>query len=213
MFRYDKNAVESNKTKVFVVGLGCFWGVEAKFGSLSGVVRTSCGYAGGSEDNPTYRDIKDHTEVVRVEYDPNTIAYRDLVLHAMEFHSLESVNRKRQYDNIIFYNGQREKEVLYDAIKSRGHEVENVETRLEPLESYYYAEDYHQKYKLRSRNSLKNQFVNLYDEKGFRHSSLATKMNAFVSGELTESEFSVPDEIDMEEDIFDRIAGHFIALS
>lgn len=213
MFEYDKDALDSDETEVFVVGLGCFWGIEAKFGSLDGVVRTSCGYAGGSEDNPTYKNIKDHTEVVRVEYDPEAVDYRDLVLHAMNLHSPKSVNRKRQYDNIIFYNNQTEEDILYDVIESEGYEVEDVETRLESLGSYYYAEDYHQKYKLRSRRSLENQFTKSYNEKEFRHSSLATKMNAFVSGELTESDFSVPDEIDLERDIFDRIADKFIILA
>lgn len=56
-------------------GMGCFWGVEALFGVTPGVIRTKCGYQGGTSTNPTYRNIGDHTEAVELEYDPKAINY------------------------------------------------------------------------------------------------------------------------------------------
>lgn len=209
MFEYDKDALDSDEADEFVVGLGCFWGIEAKFGSVEGVVRSSCGYSGGSKNNPKYRSIKDHTETVRVEYDPEIITYNELVHIGINAHNPRSKNRKRQYDNVIFYKNEKQKEIVKDAFRNEGYSVANIETRIEKLDKYYYAEDYHQKYKLRSRRSLEDQFTNVYNEQQFRNSALATKMNSVVAGELKKSEFSVPDEFDMEEDIFDRIAKRF----
>lgn len=56
--------------------MGCFWGVEALFGSTKGVIRTKCGYAGGQSKNPTYYHLGDHTEAVEMDYDPSLVDYR-----------------------------------------------------------------------------------------------------------------------------------------
>jgi peptide methionine sulfoxide reductase msrA/msrB len=118
-------------------------------------------------------------------------------------------NRKTQYDNVIFYRNQAQKKILSDIFQNKGYEMSDVETRIEKLNTYYYAEDYHQKYKLRNHKSLENQFTEFYDAKQFRDSSLATKMNSLVDGKLEQSDFSIPDEIEFEENIFDRIVRNF----
>lgn len=209
MFEYDKESLDARDTEVFVVGLGCFWGVEAKFGSINGVVRTSCGYSGGSKNNPSYENIKDHTETVRVEYDPSVTSYRELVDFAINMHNPDSKNRKRQYDNVIFYRNTEEKNNLKEVLNDRGYSPESVRTRLEELGDYYFAEDYHQKYRLRSRRTLEQQFMHDYTDEEFRDSALATKMNAVVAGDLSQSEFSVPDELNLTDDLFKRIIERF----
>lgn len=209
MFEYDKKSLSSEETDVFVVGLGCFWGVESKFGSIDGVVRTSCGYSGGTEENPTYENIKDHTETVRVEYDNSKVSYKELVNVAISTHNLKTPNRKRQYDNVIFYNTDKQKETVEQTVEENGYSIDEVETRIEKRGSYYYAEDYHQKYRLRSRRSLEQQFTDKYTETQFRDSALATKINSLVAGDLSREEFSIPSEFEMTDDIFDRIIGRF----
>lgn len=209
MFEYDEKALSSAKTEEFVVGLGCFWGVETKFGSLDGVIRTSCGYCGGERSNPTYRNIKDHTETVRVEYDPNITNYRELAQKAISMHNPKSKNRKTQYDNVIFYKNQKEKNILSDIFQEKGYDMSDLETRIEKLSTYYYAEDYHQKYNLKNHRSLENQFTEVYDEEEIRDSSLATKINSVVDGKLDQSDLSISDEIEFDQSIFDRIIRNF----
>lgn len=209
MFEYDKKSLDSEKTDIFIVGLGCFWGIESKFGSLDGVVRTSCGYSGGTEKNPTYKNIKDHTETVRIEYDSSTISYRELAKIAIDSHNIKIPNRNRQYDNVIFYTTNEEKNTLRDLVDKEGYSLEEIGTRIEQKGQYYYAEDYHQKYRLRSRRILENQFTEEYTEEQFRDSALATKMNSIAGGDLSKEEFSIPSELNLSDDIFRRITEKF----
>ena len=69
----DDAAPPSSATDTATFGLGCFWGPDARFGAMEGVVRTRVGYAGGTTPEPTYHDLGDHTEAVQVEYDPTVI--------------------------------------------------------------------------------------------------------------------------------------------
>lgn len=210
MFEYDKNAKDSKETHNYTVGLGCFWGVEAEFGSIDGVVRTSCGYAGGSEPNPTYSSIKDHTEVVQVEYDNDVISYRELVEKSVDMNILSTRNSgKKQYDNIIFYTNQSEYDTIKSVIKENGYNIQDIEARIEQLGDYYLAEDYHQKYNLRSNRVLEENFLSQYTETEIRKSALATKLNAFASGNLTEEELPDLGDFDLSGGIYDKIARRF----
>jgi peptide-methionine (S)-S-oxide reductase len=210
MFNYDKNAKNSEETRNFTVGLGCFWGVEAKFASMEGVVRTSCGYAGGSEPNPSYSSIKDHTEVVQVEYDSDVTSYRKLVEKSIEINSPSTGNRgKKQYDNIIFYTNPSEYEIIKIVIRENGYDVQDIETRIEKLGDYYPAEDYHQKYNLRSNRVLEENFLSEYTEEEIRRSALATKVNAFASGNITKEELPDLEDFDLSSSIYDKIARRF----
>ena len=65
-----------NRKSEAIFGLQCFWGSEAKFGALNGVISTSVGYTGGSTPNPTYKNLSDHTEVVKIEFDSQLISFK-----------------------------------------------------------------------------------------------------------------------------------------
>ena len=67
---YDERAVDGEDTETATFGLGCFWGPDARFGAMDGVIRTRAGYAGGTKRDPSYHSLGDHTEVVHVEFDP-----------------------------------------------------------------------------------------------------------------------------------------------
>ena len=69
----DAEALAPAETEAATFGMGCFWGRDARFGAIPGVVRTRVGYAGGTEPEPSYYSLGDHTEVVQVEYDPDAL--------------------------------------------------------------------------------------------------------------------------------------------
>lgn len=130
--------------------LACFWKPDAQFGCCKGVTRTRVGYAGGTGPAPNYPSVGDHTETIEVEYDPNTISYEELLKLFWKFHNPCSC-QKRQYKSAIFYTSELQKAL---ALKSKEHYEKdneaNVTTDVLPLNVFHEAEEYHQKYFLRT---------------------------------------------------------------
>jgi peptide-methionine (S)-S-oxide reductase len=141
-----------------VFGAGCFWGVQASFDQIDGVVGTEVGYSGGHTVNPTYHqvcsDTTGHAEVVRVLFDPDVISYSQLLDHFFSIHDPTTPNRQgpdigSQYRSIIFYFSP-EQEGIAKEVKNRWDRSEHltrpVVTEIVPAMSFYRAEEYHQKY-------------------------------------------------------------------
>ena len=139
-------------------GAGCFWGVEAAFRKLPGVVSTSVGYMGGHFENPCYLDvcarITGHAEVVQIDYDPILIRYEDLLNTCWAIHDPTSLNRQgpdrgEQYRSVIFYHSPAQataaRKAKFDLEQSRRYEKPIV-TAIEPASKYWLAEEYHQQY-------------------------------------------------------------------
>lgn len=137
---------------------GCFWGVEATFRELPGVVSTAVGYIGGKTENPTYRQVcshaTGHAEAVEVTYDPAKVSYDDLLNVFWENHDPTQMNRQGpdigdQYRSEIFFNNA-EQEAAAKASKERlqqsGRFRRPIVTAINPAETFYMAEDYHQQY-------------------------------------------------------------------
>jgi peptide-methionine (S)-S-oxide reductase len=137
-------------------GAGCFWGVEAAFRQLEGVTKTEVGYEGGALENPTYEDVCSHTtghaEVVEVTYDPERISYEQLLDVFWAKHNPTQLNRQGwdvgdQYRSVIFFHDTEQQEI---AAQSKAHEQDRhrkpVVTLVEPAQTFYPAEDYHQQY-------------------------------------------------------------------
>jgi peptide-methionine (S)-S-oxide reductase len=145
---------------VMVIGLGCFWGEEKTFWEVPGVWSTSVGYAGGVTPNPTYEEVctgrTGHAEVVRVIFDPAKVTYADLLKVFWENHDptqgmRQGNDRGTQYRSIILTTTpeqQAEAEASRDAyqLKMTAAGYGEITTSILPLETYYYAEDYHQQY-------------------------------------------------------------------
>ena len=137
-------------------GAGCFWGVEAAFRQVKGVLSTTVGYSGGHFPNPTYKDVcsdrTGHAEVVQVEYDLAEVSYDQLLNIFWENHDPTTLNRQGpdvgdNYRSAIFYHSDRQKEL---AEKSKAEQQKNykdsVITQIAPASTFYKAEEYHQKY-------------------------------------------------------------------
>jgi peptide-methionine (S)-S-oxide reductase len=137
-------------------GAGCFWGVEAAFRQLEGVSATRVGYSGGHTENPTYEDVcshgTGHAEVVEVTYDPERVSYEQLLDTFWAKHDPTQLNRQGwdigdQYRSAIFVHDEEQQEA---AVRSKAQEQtrhrQPVVTQIEPAQTFYEAEDYHQQY-------------------------------------------------------------------
>jgi peptide-methionine (S)-S-oxide reductase len=137
---------------------GCFWGVEATFRALPGVLSTRVGYIGGHTENPTYQDVctdrTGHAEAVEVDYDPTKVAYGDLLKIFWENHDPTQLNRQgpdwgTQYRSAIFFH-DHEQQVEAQASKNsleQSHRFSKpVVTQIVPAPNFFPAEDYHQQY-------------------------------------------------------------------
>lgn len=137
---------------------GCFWGVEATFRQLPGVLSTRVGYIGGRTKNPTYKDVctdgTGHAEAVEVQYDPAKISYDELLNVFWENHDPTTLNRQgpdwgTQYRSAIFFHTP-EQEHLAKASKvawdASGQFRNKIVTQIVPATDFCEAEDYHQQY-------------------------------------------------------------------
>jgi peptide-methionine (S)-S-oxide reductase len=137
---------------------GCFWGVEAAFRSVPGVISTRVGYTGGSLDRPTYKDVctdrTGHAEAVEVAYDPARVTYEELLKVFWQTHDPTTLNRQgpdvgQQYRSAVFYHSP-EQEAIARASKAqldRSREYARpVVTQIVPAGVFWEAEEYHQQY-------------------------------------------------------------------
>ena len=141
-------------------GCGCFWGAEKCFWKLPGVITTSVGYAGGEKNNPTYHEvcsgITGHAEVVKVVWDVNKIDISDLLKMFWECHNPTQKNRQgndigTQYRSTIFYKNKNFKDIINSSKEAYQKELNDhnfglIETEIKMIDTYYYAEEYHQQY-------------------------------------------------------------------
>ena len=178
---YDRKAPTATETATF--GLGCFWGPDARFGALDGVIRTRVGYAGGTTPDPTYDRIGDHTEVVQVEYDPDRLSFTDLLAVAFDEHTPRRQSRKRQYQSILFTGNDDQRAQLDAFLADSEYDRDRIETRLERLSAFHLAEPYHQTFNLGGRRWATEPFEKAgYSDEEIRESPAAAKLNAHLAG-------------------------------
>jgi len=137
---------------------GCFWGVEATFRQLPGVISTRVGYTGGQLPNPTYKDVctdrTGHAEAVEVEYDRAKVSYEQLLNVFWENHDPTQLNRQgpdwgTQYRSAIFFHTPEQESVANaskEVLGKSGRFSKPIVTRIVPATTFYEAEDYHQQY-------------------------------------------------------------------
>lgn len=137
---------------------GCFWGVEATFRSVKGVVSTSVGYTGGWTENPTYEmvctDKTGHAEAVEVVFDPQVVNYEDLLNVFWECHDPTQKNRQgpdvgTQYRSAIFYHSPEQEQAARrskEQLEKSGKYKRPIVTEIVPASMFWRAEEYHQQY-------------------------------------------------------------------
>ncbi|HEV7814518.1 MAG TPA: peptide-methionine (S)-S-oxide reductase MsrA [Janthinobacterium sp.] len=146
----------NGKTEVAVLGGGCFWCTEAVYREVKGVTKAESGYTGGQQADPTYEQVcagnTGHAEVVRLEFDPAVISYRDLLEIFFTIHDPTTLNRQgndvgTQYRSVIYHQSPEQEATARQVIgEMAGVWDAPIVTRLEPAQTYYKAEEYHQDY-------------------------------------------------------------------
>lgn len=181
----EKKLLQDRRLKTATFGMGCFWGPEARFGSLPGVMRTRVGYAGGTVPNPTYRQMGDHTETVQIEFDPAILAYEDVLRNFWRNHYPNRDEYKgRQYISLLRVHDS-EQEAAATRVKAEMEEElgEAIETEIAPFTDFTRAEERHQKYYLKRYPKTLDQLGALYEDLQFLEGSvLAARLNGFVKG-------------------------------
>lgn len=139
-------------------GAGCFWGVQAAFDRIKGVVCTQVGYMGGWTENPTYEDVctnrTGHAEVVDLRYDPERVSYEQLLEAFWNMHDPTTPNRQgpdvgMQYRSVVFYHDEEQRraaEAMKERLTKSGRFTRPVVTEIVPAKPFWRAEEYHQKY-------------------------------------------------------------------
>lgn len=146
-------------TEKATFGAGCFWGVEAAFARIPGVTATAVGYEGGSLERPTYKDVctdlTGHAEVVELDFDPAQVSFEQLLDAFFSLHDPTTLNRQgpdwgTQYRSAIFFHSQAQQFAAEAKIRELTEEgrfkPKRIVTKVEPAQTFWRAEDYHQKY-------------------------------------------------------------------
>lgn len=145
-------------TEKATFGAGCFWGVEARFNELIGVLDTAAGYEGGDLEHPTYQQVctdrTGHAEVVQVTFDPSRLSYEALLDAFFALHDPTQVNRQgpdrgTQYRSVIFAHNEEqaaEARAKIAELNASGTYRQPIATRVEPARTFWRAEEYHQRY-------------------------------------------------------------------
>jgi peptide-methionine (S)-S-oxide reductase len=139
-------------------GAGCFWGVEARFAAMPGVLDTAAGYEGGDLEHPTYKEVctdrTGHAEVVDVTFDPSRLSYDTLLDAFFSMHDPTQVNRQgpdwgSQYRSVIFTHSDEQAKVAKGKIaelNASGAYRHPIATKVEPASTFWKAEEYHPRY-------------------------------------------------------------------
>ena len=148
----------SKSTETATLGGGCFWCLEAVFDELQGVTDVVSGYAGGSGANPSYQAVcsglTGHAEVIQVKFNPDEIAFADILRVFFAIHDPTTLNRQgadrgTQYRSVIFWHDETQKAVAAEVIEQlEAADIWDAPlvTELAPLTEFYPAEAYHQEY-------------------------------------------------------------------
>jgi len=152
----EKSTGTETKVQTATFGGGCFWCGEAVFQRIPGVKSVVSGYAGGTKENPTYKEVCNgdtgHAEVIQIKFDPAVLSFEKILEVFFEEHDPTTLNRQghdvgTQYRSIILYSDDDQKKVAEKAkADAQKNHKDPIVTQVVPLKKFYPAEDYHQNY-------------------------------------------------------------------
>jgi len=142
-----------NYKKAYIAG-GCFWGMEDLFRNRKGIIDTEVGYQGGENDNPTYENHPGHAEGIELTYDPSLTSFKEILDYFFRIHNPTTIDRQgndrgSSYRSTIFIQNKEEQEIAKEIIKivnESGKWEAPIVTTLEPFDTFWPAESYHQDY-------------------------------------------------------------------
>ena len=157
---------DDDKLEILYIGMGCFWGAERKFWSISGVHTTAVGYGAGLTPNPSYEEVcsgqTGHNELVMVVYDPMIVSTNELLKVFFESHNPTQGMRQgndigTQYRSGLYFTNDAQKEAIEHAKETYEKALSEsnlglVTTEIEAATDFYYAEEYHQQYLAKNPN-------------------------------------------------------------
>lgn len=150
--------MSSLSTQKATFAAGCFWGVESVFKQIPGVISTRVGYTGGHTENPNYAEVctdkTGHAEAIEIVFDPNRVAYAELLTVFWQNHDPTTLNRQgpdtgTQYRSAIFYHDAEQAKIAQDskrALEKARQFARPIVTEIKPATIFYPAEEYHQNY-------------------------------------------------------------------
>lgn len=148
--------------KRIILGGGCFWGVEEFFSRVNGIINTEVGYANGRTENPTYEDVcygnTYFAEVCLIDYDEDIISLEEILNKFWSIIDPTTLNRQgndigSQYRTGIYYIDKADEEIILKNLDNlQKRYIKKIVTEIKPLENYYKAEEYHQKYLKKNPN-------------------------------------------------------------
>ncbi|AXG75293.1 peptide-methionine (S)-S-oxide reductase [Flavobacterium arcticum] len=156
--------MDSTKTEIAIFAGGCFWCTEAFFTDLKGVDKVVSGYIGGKTENPTYKEVcsgySGHAEAIKITFDPDDVAYEDLLEIFFSTHDPTTLNRQgadvgTQYRSEIFYTTETQKASAENFIKLLTEQDifgKKIVTKVSKASTFYPAEDNHQDYYAQNQN-------------------------------------------------------------
>ena len=185
---------------IYLAG-GCFWGVEGYFKRIEGVKGTTCGYANGRTENPSYEDVcrhdTRHAETVKVDFDDEVISLEDLLIYYFRIIDPVSVNKQgndvgTQYRTGIYYTDESQLPVIKAAIEREQRKYsEKIAVEVLPIENFYSAEEYHQDYLDKNPNGYCHINLSLADEPIVRSEKYKRKTDNELKESLTPLQYDV----------------------
>ena len=185
---------------IYLAG-GCFWGVEGYFKRIEGVKGTTCGYANGRTENPSYEDVcrhdTGHAETVKVDFDDEVISLEDLLIYYFRIIDPVSVNKQgndvgTQYRTGIYYTNESQLPVIKAAIEREQRKYnEKIAVEVLPIEKFYSAEEYHQDYLDKNPNGYCHINLGLADEPIVRSEKYKRKNDEELKESLTPLQYDV----------------------
>lgn len=146
MLCYNSTMSTTASEQCALLALGNFWEPEYEFSKMPGVIETEVGYTGGTSANPTYHDIGDHSEAVRIDFDPHKITYEDLLDKFWKLHE-PTAEYETKFRSAIFYFDETQREIAEASKAAEQHKYEEpIVTAILPASKFYSAEQYNQQY-------------------------------------------------------------------
>jgi peptide-methionine (S)-S-oxide reductase len=148
------------------------------------VVRTRVGYSGGTKKNPTYHDLGDHSEALRIDYDPDTISYAALLDIFWNSHNPRTRSWSKQYMCALFFHDEDQERAARESLDHVASQNKgDVFTKIIPATKFYVAEDYHQKHRLQNDDIIIRDFRTMYPvAEDFVNSTAAARVNGYLHG-------------------------------